>query len=126
MDFANLTFANTGSPVLIFVVAALLLPMVLIPRRTRSQGRVAMGIVGSALILIAIGPVISVAFDARDLPAGVATAPKGQLALVVYQMQFRGALAFALVWAPVLALVWFGAAQRVERLRGEDLGREGL
>jgi hypothetical protein len=31
----------------------------------------------------------------------------------------------ALIWGPVLALVWFSLAQHVEKRRGEDVARRG-
>ena len=126
MDFGHVTFTNTGLPLLIFAGVALTLPMLMVPRDTRSHTRVARGMIATALILVVFGPLVAMVFDSRTLPAGPADASTGQIWLLLYQFQFRASLTLALVWAPLLALVWFNASQRVEELRGQDIVRESL
>ncbi|MEO9894898.1 MAG: hypothetical protein ABJD13_09620 [Paracoccaceae bacterium] len=126
MDFGHITFTNTGLPLLIFAGVALTLPSLMVPRDTRSHTRVARGMIATAAVLVVFGPLVAMAFDSRPLPAGPADTYKGQVWLLLYQFQFRASLTLALVWAPLLALVWFNASQRVEQLRGQDIVRESI
>ncbi|MEM6590025.1 MAG: hypothetical protein AAF641_16390 [Pseudomonadota bacterium] len=111
-----------GMPLFVLGGAAILVPFVLIQRETRSHGRVAVGIGLSAGAMIALGILVFLMFDDRDLGAGLeVNGVGGMLALAL-----GGSIRSALLWGPLLALHWFYAAQRVERLRGEDKVRDGV
>ncbi|MEM1426581.1 MAG: hypothetical protein AAGF75_08530 [Cyanobacteria bacterium P01_H01_bin.130] len=111
-----------GVPLFVLGGAAILVPVLVIPRGTRSHVRVAVGIGGSALAMIALGILVYLMFDDRDLATGLEI--KGVGGMVV--LALGGSLRSALLWGPLLALHWFYAAQRVERLRGEDKVRDGV
>jgi len=102
---------NTGLPLAALTALALLLPLVTVPRATRSQRRLALGIALSAgITLVAGAGLFALLYGAGG------GAPR--LAAVL-----RGSGLAALVWAPLLALSWFVRAQGVEARRGEDIAR---
>ena len=104
-------------PIAIIAAFAIVLPIFFVPRATRSHRRVALGILLSALCLILLGPILYALFDTRPIyDRDIQGARRVLLALI-----FRDSLSAAVVWIPLLGIVWFGRAQRVERLRGEDM-----
>jgi hypothetical protein len=113
------SFAAIALPLLLLCAVALILPRMIVPRQTRSHSRVIVGMAATALALLLLGPMIYALFDQRGLFAG----ETAQILLVAWWM-FRESLSAILIWGPLLILVWFGLAQRVERLRGEDMTRE--
>lgn len=116
-------FLDTGLPLIVLGLLAAGLPWLLVPRGARGHGAAARGIGMSALVLLAVGVAMMAYLGARaggDL-IGLARAEPLGAAWILLR---RSAMA-ALVWAPILVLVWFSMAQRVERLRGEDVMREG-
>jgi len=119
MNETNVTLFNTGLPILIIGVLAAVLPLVLTPWGTRSQGRVLVSVGGSVLVLIAASAAVFALFDMRGLLGGDTVAKQGA-AVWMYLRVSRGAV---IVWAPVLAFVWLYLAQRVERLKGRDIVR---
>ncbi len=111
-----------GVPLFVLGGAAILVPYVLIPRETRSHRRVAAGIGVSAGVMILLGILVYLMFDDRDLATGLEiNGVDGMVALAL-----GGSIRSAILWGPLLALYWFYAAQRVERLRGEDKVRDGV
>ncbi len=112
MSVAGLGWANTFGPLLALTALALLLPFALVPRATRSQARLAGGMIATA-----------------GLTLGAALA----LFAVLYAMAGNGlglgllrpAGLSALLWGPLLVLTWLVRAQGVEKRRGEDMAREG-
>lgn len=115
----GISFTNTGIPMLIVGTLAVVLPFVLSPRDTRSHWRVAGGVAGTAGIVVLAGALVLVVFDPRQIGADQA-----RRWIVLAQIYLRASLPLAMFWAPLLALVWFGQAQRVERLRNDDMVRE--
>ncbi len=115
----SIGFFNTAVPLGILALLAVLLPRVLVDRETRSHGKVLHGIALSAAFLVAIGFMISI---------GV-TQMRGFEAVGHFEIDPLGAawvhlrlsLMAAIVWAPILGLVWFGHAQGVEARRGQDV-----
>lgn len=113
MNYADMGLVNTFLPLAGLVAVALFLPLWLVPRGTRSQTRLARGMVltgaltfGAALGLFAL------------LYAGAGNAIRlGGVA--------RAAALSALAWGPLLALAWLVRAQGVEKRRGEDMARRG-
>ncbi|SMH49558.1 hypothetical protein [Maritimibacter sp. HL-12] len=102
---------NTGLPLAALTALALVLPLVTVPRATRSQRRLALGIgLAAALTLVAGAGLFALLYGAGD--------GTPRLAAVL-----RGSGLAALVWAPLLVLSWFVRAQAVERRRGEDIAR---
>jgi hypothetical protein len=115
-------FWNTAVPLGLLMALAVAIPRVLVDHHTRSHGKVVHGITLSAAFLVAIGFVISVAV----------TQMRGFEAVGHFEIDPLGAawvhlrlsLMTAVVWAPVLGLVWFSHAQAVEKRRGLDLAQK--
>ena len=114
-------FWNTLVPLAVLGLLAVLLPRVLVDRETRSHGKLLHGIAQTAAFLVAIGFMISIAV----------TQMRGFEALGHFEIDPLGAvwvhlrlsLMTAIVWGPVLGLVWFGLAQGVEARRGQDIAK---
>ena len=113
-----MTFGNTILPMGIIALVAAMLPYILTPRETRSQGRVAVVIGLTSLVMFGVSALVFALFDTRQLPDGGAAG-----VVVISWFYLRSALGAFAVWAPVLGLVWLSLAQRVERRRGEDMAR---
>ena len=120
MEFAGFTIWNTGVPLVLIGILAIILPFLLIRKDTRSHRSVALGVAIAAVLLVLAGALILWGIDTRDIEIA-----ENASASVLFQIYLRASFPFAMLWAPLLALIWFGKAQRVEKLRGEDLVREG-
>ena len=124
IEAAPIGWWNTGMPLVVLGALAVLLPRLLVSRATRSHRAVVVAIVGSAALLVMIGAVVFAAiyaFDGAEVLAAFQAAP-GLTAWFFAKL----ATFAAIVWGPVLALVWFGMAQGVETRKGQDaafLGR---
>lgn len=106
-DVLHLNFANGILPLAFLLLLAVAIPAVL-AGRTLSQGRLA-GAVGVALLVVwAVGAALMAWLYARI--------NGGNFPGVLASLQ-RSAM-MALLWGPVLALVWLMRAQGVERRRG--------
>jgi hypothetical protein len=108
---AGLTWGNTFGPLTLLVLVAVGLPFATVPRATRSQGRLALGILLAALLALA----------AAFALFGWLYAGEGARLMTV----LRAAGLSALAWGPFLALTWLVRAQAVEKRKGEDMVREG-
>ncbi|WP_146259409.1 hypothetical protein [Palleronia aestuarii] len=110
-------------PALALTTLVLLVAWSAVPRGTRSQARLALGVVLAAGAGLLAGAVLFGALYAGRVPDAA-----GWLAAAPFRVSFyflgRSAMA-ALLWAPILALWWLVAAQAVERRRGEDRMRAG-
>ncbi len=113
---------DIGVPLVVLGGAALVLPLVFVPRGTRSQGQVAVGIAISAGIMIFLGAILYLIFDSRSFGEGIELLGLTGLAALAVQGSIKGVL----FWAPFLALRWMTLAQRVELLRCQDMVREGM
>ena len=112
-------FWNTGFPLALLGGLAVVLPRLLVARATRSQRAVAIAILLAALLLLVAGAVVfAVIYAASGVSvwAALAEAPLATVWFLLGQ-----SLVAAVVWGPVLALVWFGMAQGFEKRRGEDV-----
>lgn len=112
---------NTGFPLLLLGALALGLPRWLVARATRSQREVALAVWASAGLLLVAGAIVFAAiYSARGVGvwAAFSAAP---MASAWFFLRLSGFAALA--WGPVLALVWLGMAQAVEKRRGEDVVR---
>ena len=113
MNFGDIGWGNTILPLGALSALAVLLPAVTVPRATRSQARLAIGIA-----LAAGGTLIAAMLLFAALHLGAGNALRfGAIA--------GPAVLATIVWGPLLALVWFVRAQGVEKRRGEDLARAG-
>ena len=106
MNDTGVTLTNTGLPILLIGGLAALLPWVLTPRGTRSQLRVLVSVVLSALMLVGVSALVFAAFDKRSLLGGETLAGQG----IVAWMYLRSSLGAVAVWGPVLGFVWLGLA----------------
>lgn len=113
MNFAEIGLVNTFLPLAGLVALALVLPLWLVPRATRSQARLAGGMMLTGALTF--GAALAL-FGA--LNAGVGASLRwGSVA--------RAAGLSAMAWGPLWALAWLVRAQGVERRRGEDMARKG-
>lgn len=113
---------NTGFPLLLLGGLAVGLPWLLVAKATRSQREVAVVIWASAGVLLLTGAgVFAVIYEAGGVGvwAALGSAP---VAVAGFFLRLSGFA--AVVWAPILALVWFAMAQGVEKRKGEDVARE--
>ena len=114
--------ANTGLPLAVLVGFAALLPRLFVERDTRSQRRLARGVLFSATSLLVIGmAVFGVTYALRGSPVGAALL---QTPLTAGLVLLRLSAISAIIWLPILGLTWLVMAQAVERRRGEDVARE--
>lgn len=111
MNFAGIGLVNTFLPLAGLAAVALILPMLTVPRETRSQTRLAVGVGLTAGLTFAAALGLFAALHAQ---AGNALRPGAVL---------RPAALSALAWGPFLALAWLVRAQGVETRRGEDMAR---
>jgi hypothetical protein len=114
-------WVNTGLPMAVLAGAAVILPRLLVPGDTRSQRAVTVSVLSSAVGLLLLGAAVFAAVYSAG-GAGVASAfSNAPMATGLFFLRLS-AMA-ALLWVPVLALVWFAMAQAVEVRRGEDVMR---
>ncbi|MEC3861329.1 hypothetical protein VK792_08535 [Mesobacterium sp. TK19101] len=114
-------FLNTGVPLLLLGAFAVVLPRVLVPAHIRTHGRVALGIVTAAVLLLMAGAgaiALVYGWQGIGVSAAFVQAP-GETAGFFLR---KGALA-ALIWGPILAYAWLSLSQRVEQRRSEDGAR---
>ncbi|MFT6423796.1 MAG: putative membrane protein [Celeribacter sp.] len=115
---------SVAVPVCVLAALALVLPLFITPRDTRSQRRLAMSVILSAVILVVIGAVFIGGLYARE---GIRFSHMlAQSPLFAVMFFVKRSLMAALVWGPVLALAWFNMAQKIEHLKGKDGSRIGL
>ncbi|WP_172299534.1 hypothetical protein [Pseudoruegeria sp. HB172150] len=123
IDAKPISFLNTGVPLILLGALAVLIPLLMVPRGTRSQVEVAVGIWASAGMLLLAGlAVFAVIYAVEGI--GVWSAfGKAPLATGWFFLTLSGYAAVA--WGPVLLLTWLGLAQRVEKRKGEDRAKGG-
>jgi hypothetical protein len=121
MEVETVGLLNTGLPLAIMAMLAVLIPLRIVPRETRSQGQVFGAIATSAVLLALAGFALWVlVFTVRGAPIfGAFMHAPGVIGAIL----LRRSLMLAIIWVPVLALVWLSLAQRVEKRKGEDLTR---
>ncbi len=111
-------FVNTGVPLALLAVLAVVLPWLLVRRGTRSHWEVGLSIWASAgFLLLAGAGVFALVYGWRGVEVGTALAA-APVATAWFFLRLTGFA--AMLWVPVLALVWFGMAQGVEKRRGEE------
>lgn len=118
IDPEPIGLTNTLLPLAGLGACAGVLPWVLLNRESRSHREVAVAIWATAgLMLLIGGAVFALLYSARGVDVGgaIAAAP-----LATTQFFLGRAGVAALVWGPILVLVWLGLSQRVERLRADD------
>lgn len=106
-DLLHLNLANAFLPLAVLLVLAVGLPAVL-AGPTLSQGRLAWGMVGTGVVVWGVGAALMALLYARVNGGAV-----GGIGFYLG----RSAM-MALLWGPVLALVWLMRAQGVERRLG--------
>lgn len=111
-DALHLNFANGILPLTVLLVLAVVLPAVL-AGQTLSQARLATAIAVTGLVVWGVGAMVMGLLYAR--------LNEGQYPGLWSSLE-RSAL-MALLWGPVLALVWLMRAQGIERRRGLRMGQ---
>lgn len=113
-----ISLLNTGVPLAALGALAVLVPMLLVPGRVRSQVEVALGVWGAAgIVLLAGVAVFAGVYAAQGVGVGAAFG-EAPLATGWFFLKLSGKA--AVLWGPVLALAWLGLAMRVEKRKGED------
>lgn len=122
MNADPISWTNSILPMAIIGALAVIVPWRLVRRGTRSHWEVALTVWASAgVMLIVSGSVFAALYAARGHEVGAAFG-EAPFATAWFFMKISGYA--AILWVPILALVWFGMAQRVERRRGEDRARQ--
>jgi hypothetical protein len=114
---------NTALPLAALAGLAVALPEVLAPRGNLSHGRLAAAVAASAALTLAAGALLFAALYAAagaDPGGALAAAPAATAGFFLTR-----SAAAALLWLPLLGLVWLIKAQAVERRRGEAAARQG-
>ncbi len=120
---APIGFANTGLPLGLLLLGALLLPRLFAGPATLSQARLALAVLASAAALLLLGAAI---FALIYLAGGVSLAGPFSVDPAGVARFFLGrSAAAALFWGPILVLVWFVRATGVERRKGQEIARRG-
>lgn len=115
---------SVALPVCVLAVLAVVLPLLITPKNTRSQRRLAISVMMSVLVLLVIGAAfMAVLYLAEGADVGAKIIRNPLYVLIFFSK--RSGMA-ALIWGPLLALAWFGMAQKIERLKGKDGMRIGL
>lgn len=117
MNDTSVTMFNTGLPLIIIGVLALAIPRLLVRKTTRSHRVAAVGIAGASLLLVILSAGVFFLFDNRSYEALVVA---GGYSLAL-QFLFEASWKAVILWGPLVLLNWLSLAQRVERLRGQDL-----
>jgi len=108
--------------VVLLTLCAILIPWLLLKRQTRSHVEVAVTIWASAGILLILGAVIfAYGYQGRGTPVwdSLTQAPIATAWFFLGQSGFA-----ALIWLPILVLVWFSMTHGVNQRRGEDLAKK--
>ncbi len=111
-DLLRLNLTNSILPLVVLVTMSIVLPA-LLAGPTLSQGRLALAVGVTALVVWAAGAVVLAVLSAQ--------VNGGALAGVGQYLQRSGLL--GLMWGPVLGLVWLMRAQGIERRKGLLMGR---
>ena len=113
---------NTGFPTVLLGGLGVFLPWLITPKNTRSHRTVSMSILASGIFLLIAGALVfAVVYSARiDGIWGTFTAAP----LATFGYFLKLSVYAAMLWVPILALVWFGLAQGVEKRRGEDAAQK--
>ncbi len=116
----SIGFVNTGLPLIVLGVLAVLIPRFVVDGDTRFHSKVALGFGVTAVILFGVGYAMSVVLTHTRGVHALAPGSSPELG-TAFWMHLRLSLMAAIVWAPILGLVWFGHAQGVEARRGQDI-----
>ena len=112
---------NTVLPIAVLAVLAIVMPRLITGGETLAHRRVIVAVVLSTLLLIALGAALfAMAYGMRGVPL-FGTFAQAPLATGAFFLRLS-ALA-ALIWLPLLALVWYSLAQGVEHRRGAALAK---
>ena len=118
MDVEPITFLNTGLPLFVVACLAVVIPLLIVPASTRSQLKLAILIFLSCGAVFVVSMMVFVLLQIFTVEASgwdPMNNPKSTGTYFLRQGLFAG-----IVWIPILALMWFNLAQRVERVLGED------
>lgn len=111
-------------PVGLIGVAAIALPLALTPRGTRSQKRLTVSVLFSALGLFVLGGALfAFLYEVDGVPViqAMRDAPGQMLGFLA-----RRAAMASLIWLPLLGLAWLSLARRVEQIKSDEAMRQGF
>ena len=111
---------NTGFPLVLLGGLAVVVPRLFVGQ-TRSQRVVMLAILASVGVLLVVGALVFMGlygWRGVGVWAALGVAP---VATGWFFLRLSGFA--AMLWGPVLALVWLGLAQGVEKRKGEDVAR---
>ena len=121
-DADPITWVNSVLPMAILAALAVLVPLGLVRKQTRSQAEVAVTICASAGIMLLVS---ALTFAILYAAQGTDVWPAFKVTPIATTWAFIRISGYAaLLWLPILALTWFGMAQGVERRKGEDAAKE--
>lgn len=115
--------SNTMVPVILLLALAICVPVLTVPPRVKTQTALAQGMIAAlGLVLIAAALMFAELYrrEGNDILTAVMDDPVGRVGFFLSR-----ALLSMMFWGPILAFIWFGRAQEVERRKGEDKAREG-
>ena len=104
---------NTGFPLVLLAGLAITVPRLLAPKSTPSHGAVLVAILGSVVVLLLAGALIFAGIYSARIDGIWSTFTQAPLATLVFFA--RLSIYAAMLWVPILALVWFGLAQGVAK-----------
>ncbi|WP_339692966.1 hypothetical protein [Celeribacter baekdonensis] len=111
-------FVAVVLPVVLIGAAALAIPFMVTPKGTRSQRRLVLSVLLSALFLFGLsGALFAVLYQAEGKPLWQVLSEHPQQ--VVAFLARRAGLAI-LVWGPLMLLAWLSLARRIERIKAEE------
>lgn len=105
-------------PVVLIGVAAIVAPLVLTPRSTRSQRRLSVSVLLSAILLFVLSAILfGILYQAEGKPL-LQMLPLHPMQTLWFLTR-RAGLA-ALIWVPLMLLAWLSLARRIEQLKAQD------
>ena len=111
-------FVAVALPVVLIGAAALAIPFVVTPKGTRSQRRLFLSVLMSALLLFGLSAVLfAVLYQAEGKPLWQVFPQQPQQ---VCAFLARRAVLATLVWGPLMLLAWLSLARRIERIKAEE------
>ncbi|WP_127746993.1 hypothetical protein [Parasedimentitalea marina] len=117
MNDTQVTLFNTGLPMMVIGILAVVVPRLLVQKATRSHLVVAIGMILACVTMAVLSAGVFFLFDNRSYETLIGA---GGYVLAL-EFLIEASWKAVILWAPLILLTWLSLAQRVERLRGQDL-----